>query len=164
MLCEEAKKTIKAKIDPSQQKQLKKNQILENNFQAIAEKWISEQKSDWSDSHYQRITSYLGKDVYPFIGSREISSIEAPELIALILKVSNRGSVDAAKRVKGFIQQVFDYALAHDKTNRNPAKDVNLRMILPKTIKKHYASVKDPVVLSQLLRSIDEITALFKLK
>ncbi len=155
-LCDEAMKKLKAKIAPSQQKQLLKKHTIENNFQAIAEKWISEQKPTWSESHYARITSYLGKDVYPFIGSREVSSIEAPELIALILKVSNRGSVDAAKRVKGFIQQLFDYSVAHGKTNRNPAKDVNLRMILPKTIKKHYASIKDPVELSHLLRTIDE--------
>jgi len=146
-LCDEAKRSVKAKIDPSQQKQLRKKYTLENNFQAIAEKWISEQKPTWSKSHYDRITSYLEKDVFPFIGSRDVSGIEAPELIALILKVSNRGSVDAAKRVKGFIQQVFDYALAHGKTSRNPARDVNLKMILPKTIKKHYASIKDPTEL-----------------
>ena len=163
-LCDEAKENIKAKIDPSQQKQLRKKYTLENNFQAIAEKWISEQKPTWSESHYPRITSYLEKDVYPFIGSREVSSIEAPELIALILKVSNRGSVDAAKRVKGFIQQVFDYSVAHGKTSRNPAKDVNLRMILPKTIKKHYASIKDPVELSHLLRTIDEYHGTIQVK
>lgn len=163
-LRDNAKETVSKGVDPAQQKQLKKKYSLENNFQAIAEQWISEQKPNWSESHYSRITSYLERDAYPFIGSRDVSSIEAPELIAIILKVSNRGSVDASKRVKGFIQQVFDYALAHGKTSRNPAKDVNLKMILPKTIKKHYASIKDPALLAHLLRTIDEYHGTIQVK
>lgn len=71
------------------------------------------------------------------------------------MKVSDRGAVDAAKRVKGFIQQVFDYAVVHGKAPRNPAKDINTQLILPKRIKKHYASITDPVVLGQVLRAID---------
>ncbi len=98
------------------------------------------------------------------MGSREVSAIEAPEIIAVVKVVSKRGAVDAAKRVKGFIQQVFDYAVAHGKTNRNPAKDVNLKMILPKTIKKHYASIKDPDLLAHLLRTIDEYHGTIQVK
>ena len=98
----------------------------------------------------------MKNDAFPTLGDRDISAIEAPEIIVVIKKVSARGAIDAAKRVKGFIQQVFDYAVAHGKASRNPAKDVNLRMILPKTIKKHYASIKEPEHLAQLLRAIDE--------
>lgn len=163
-LRDKAKNDIKNKIDPSQRKQLNKQNTLQNNFQAIAQKWMNEQKPQWSKSHYDRIKSYLTKDVFPFIGSRDVSTIEAPEIISIILKVSDRGSVNAARRVKGFIQQVFDYGVAHAKTSRNPAKDVNLAMVLPKTIKRHYASIKDPNTLSQLLRTIDEYHGTIQVK
>jgi hypothetical protein len=59
------------------------------------------------------------------------------------MKVSDRGAVDAATRVKGFIQQVFDYAVVHGKAPRNPAKDINLHLILPKRVKKHFLAITD---------------------
>lgn len=43
----------------------------------------------------------------------------------------------------------------HGKASRNPAKDVNLQLILPKTIKQHYAAITEPLLLGELLRSID---------
>ncbi len=53
------------------------------------------------------------------------------------------------------IQQVFDYALVRGKVKRNPARDINFGMLLPKTIKKHYAAMTDPKELGKLLRDID---------
>lgn len=152
---DEAKIKVKNKIDPSQQKQLEKRAIKENTFQAIAEEWLEYQKPNWADAHYYRTKSYLERDVFPILGRREVSLIEAPELIPIITRVADRGAVDAAKRVKGFIQQVFDYCIVHGKTSRNPTKDINLGLILPKTIKRHYSAITDPEKLGELLRAID---------
>lgn len=151
-----AKENIRAGIDPSQQKQIKKKGLKANNFKAIAEAWLKKQESEWSNSHYSRVASYLERDAYPLLAEREASKIQATEIIAIIEKVAERGAIDAAKRVKGFIQQVFDYAVAHGKAPRNPAKDVNLKLILPKTIKRHYAAITNPLQLGELLRAIDE--------
>ena len=46
------------------------------------------------------------------LDSRSIADIEAAEIIPVIMPVANRGAVDASKRVKGVIQQVFDYAFS----------------------------------------------------
>ena len=152
---DEAKKLVSMGIDPSQQKQISKKALKENTFQKIAEVWLVHQKPQWSAEHYRRTKSYLERDVYPWLGNREAKAIEAPEIIAVIMKVSDRGAVDAATRVKGFIQQVFDYAVVHGKAPRNPAKDINLQLILPKRVKKHFSAITDPVELGNLLRAID---------
>jgi len=150
-----AKKLVSAGIDPSQQKQIKKKSLKENTFQKIAEVWLAQQKTEWSAEHYRRTKSYLERDVFPWLGDREAKTIEAPEIIPIIMRVSDRGAVDAATRVKGFIQQVFDYAVVHGKAPRNPAKDINLQLILPKRVKKHFSAITDPVELGNLLRAID---------
>ncbi len=152
---DQAKAKVTAGIDPSKQKQFERKAIKENNFQAIAENWLEKHKPEWSESHYSRIKSYLNNDAFPLLGNRDVASIEAPDIIIVVEKVAGRGAIDAAKRVKGFIQQVFDYAVAHGKTKRNPARDVNLKLILPKTVKKHYAAITEPVQLGHLLRAID---------
>ena len=152
---DEAKKLVSAGIDPSQQKQIQKKSLQENSFQEIAKVWLAHQKSEWSEAHYKRTKSYLERDVYPWLGDRETKTIEAPEIIPVIMKVSDRGAVDAATRVKGFIQQVFDYAVVHGKAPRNPANDINLQLILPKRVKKHFSAITDPEELGHLLRAID---------
>jgi integrase len=95
-------------------------------FESVANEWYLSMKDHWSESHSERIISYLKRDVYPWLGSMPIESIKAPEIITIIKRVSGRGALDAAKRVKGFIQQVLDYAVAHAKVSRNPARDINL--------------------------------------
>ncbi len=152
---DEAKKLVSMGVDPSQQKQINKKALKENTFQKIAEVWLVHQKPQWSAEHYRRTKSYLERDVFPWLGNREAKAIEAPEIIAVIMKVSDRGAVDAATRVKGFIQQVFDYAVVHGKAPRNPAKDINLQLILPKRVKKHFSAITDPLELGNLLRAID---------
>ena len=112
-------------------------------------------KPDWSETHHARLISYLSRDAFPMIGSRNIAEIEAPEIIPIIMQVANRGAVDSAKRIKGMIQQVFDYALVHGKCSRNPAKDINITMLLPKTIKRHFSAITDPVKLGELLFAIN---------
>ena len=153
---DEAKEKVKAGIDPSLEKQIAKVAIKENSFQAIAESWLEHKKNEWSGATHDRTKSYLVRDVYPWLGKRDISIISTSEIILVIKKISERGANDAAKRVKGNIQQIYDYAVVHNKAERNTARDINIQLILPKTIKKHYAAITDPVKLGELLRAINE--------
>ncbi len=155
-LRDQAKINVQKGIDPSQKKQIDKKMLKESSFQAIAQIWLKRRKPHWSESNYKRTDRYLKKDVYPWLGQRDISTITAPEIIVVVEKVVERGAVDAAKRVKGFIQQVFDYAVAHGKASRNSAKDINLQMILPKRIKTHFAAITEPQQLAGLLRASEK--------
>lgn len=152
---DKAKAQIQQGVDPSLKKQLDKQALQENTFEAIAEKWLTEKKDGWSKSTYDRVTRYLNKDVYPVLGKREISKIEVPEIIAIVKNVESRGAIDAAKRVKGFIQQVFDYAVVNCKAPYNIAKSINIQLILPKRTKQHFAAITDPILLGELLRAIE---------
>lgn len=152
VLRDDAKQQVKNGIDPSLQKQIEKKAKLENSFEAIAETWLEKYISNMSESHQKRTEGFLTRDAYPYLAKREISILEAPDIIPVIEEVANRGAVDSAKRLKGVIQQVFDFALVHGKVSRNPVKDINLTLLLPKTIKKHYAAITDPVELGEFLR------------
>lgn len=154
----DAKQKLESGVDPSIHKQMQKHTTksqYENTFESIANEWYLSMKDHWSESHGERVISYLKRDVYPWLGSMPIESIKAPEIITIIKRVSGRGALDAAKRVKGFVQQVFDYAVAHAKVSRNPAKDINLSIILPPREKKHFATLTNPEKIGELMRAID---------
>lgn len=153
---DQVKKLVSEGIDPSQQKQILKRRITENSFEGIAETWLAQMKGNWAEGHYNRVKSYLERDVYPVIGSADIENIKVANVTMVIMTVANRGAIDASKRVKGFMQQVFDYAVSSGKCEYNPVRSIVLKHLgLPDTIKKHYAAVTTPEQLGKLLRDID---------
>jgi hypothetical protein len=156
--CLEAKQQLERHIDPSTHKQMQHKELkrLDNNtFEAIGNEWYLKFKPSWSESHSKRVIAYLRNDVYPWIGDQVIDDLDASDIIPLIDRVAKRGALDAAKRVKGFIQQVFAYGVITSKAHRNPAKDIDLSKLLPPRRKQHYASITDPIKVGQLMRAID---------
>jgi integrase len=93
-------------------------------------------------------------DVYPVIGARPLSEIQAQELLALVKKIEDRGASDLAKRALQSIGQVFRYAVAHGYATRNPASEFRPSDVLRPTKKVNLARIeaKD---LPELLRAIE---------
>ena len=89
------------------------------------------------------------------------TKLTAADLIPVIERVAERGALDAAKRVKGFIQQVFGYAVIVGKVARNPAKDIDIAKLLPPRLKHHYASITDPLKVGQLMQAIEHYQGTF---
>ena len=74
-----------------------------------------------SESHKSRTRGILKNDLFPSIGTRPISKITAPEVLAVLKKIEGRG-VDAlrAKQVAG---RVFRYAAAAGRIDSDPTRD-----------------------------------------
>ena len=88
---------------------------------------------------------------------RPIAEIEAPELLAAVRKIEERGAHDLAHRVLSVCGQVFRYGIATGRCTRDIAAD--LRGALTPHKKAHQAAVR-PEELPNLLRAIatyDEI-------
>ena len=144
--------------DPALVKKLEKNTIDAETFEAVACDWLEVNISggNWSESHAHRTASYLKRDVYPIIGQMGLKAIESKHVILIIRNVASRGAVDAAKRLKGVIAQVFDYGIVHQLCAVNPARQFQLRALnLPDVLSTSYAAIKDPIQFGGLLRDID---------
>ena len=124
-------------------------------FGAVAADWLEHNRAGWADGNTSRIEGYLNRDILPVLGRMDAGAIQARDIIPIIKQVRDRGAVDAAKRVKGWISQIFDYAVVHGFADRNPAKDIDPKLILPKRVKGRFAAVTDPAKVGQLLRDID---------
>jgi hypothetical protein len=88
--CEEARKLIKNDIDPSDVKRAKKianAQSQENSFKALALEWFAKETPHWSTHHIDRVDRMLNKELFPFIASRPIGEITAPDLLACLRRV-----------------------------------------------------------------------------
>jgi integrase len=83
-----------------------------------------------------------------------ITEIEAPVLVALALKIQDRGAVDIAKRALITMGQIFKFAIAHGYAKRNPTKDFSPSDILQAQTKTNLARI-DAKELPNLLRAIE---------
>ena len=77
----------------------------------------------------------------------------APELLAVIQRIEKRGALETAHRALGNCSQVFRYAVATGRAERDPTGD--LRGALPPSRGEHFAAVTDPKQVAEILRVMD---------
>jgi integrase len=126
----------------------------ENSFQSVACKWWAHWKPGRSEQHAAQIMRRFEANVFPHIGARPVSEIQAPELVAMLKAMEARGVNDLAKRAHQTSSQVFRYAIAHGQATRNPAADIRPGDVLASRQKKNLARI-DSKELPDLLRHIE---------
>jgi integrase len=123
-------------------------------FEAAAREWLAQvHEHKVSAGHAERTRIRFEQDVFPWLGRRPLDDIGAPELLACLRRVLDRGAIETAHRIKDACGQVFRYGIATEQCARNPAAD--LREALPPVPTRHHAAILDPGRVGELLRAID---------
>ena len=111
----EAHRAMEQGIEPAEHKrQVRRAASISasNTFEAIAREWIAKHSPILARSHTSKVVLRLENDIFPWLGSRPISKIEAPELLETLRRVEARGALDSAHRCLGCSSQIFRYAIA----------------------------------------------------
>ena len=82
-----------------------------------------------------------------------ITEVTAPLLLDALRKLERRGVIETAHRARAHAGQVFRYAIATGRAERNPAADLTGALEQPKTT--HLAALTEPAKIGELLRAID---------
>ena len=162
---DEARKLLSDNIDPCSHKLSIKQAVTEtvsNNFEALGREWYAIKLTNKSESHRSRSLRMLEKELFPHIGHRPVAEITAPELLLVLRRIENRGVVDTAHRAKQTAGQVFQFAIATGRAERNPAND--LTGALRPRDKTHYAAITTPVEAGKLMLAIDAFTGTYIVK
>ena len=152
-----ARKLLATGSDPMAQRKaekLAKQSAAENSFQTVALLWWDQWRAAKSPRHADDVHKRLKADVFPAIGKRPISDIQAPELVAMVKAIAARGALDIAKRALQTSGQVFRHAIAHGLAQRNPAADIKPADILASRKAGNYARL-DAKELPELLRRME---------
>jgi len=153
---DEARKLLADGIDPSQQRKATKAAGTEraaNSFEVVAREWYGKMSPTWNTAHGVRIIRRLERDVFPWIGARPVAEVTAPELLGVLRRIEQRGALETAHRALQNCGQVFRYAIATGRAERDPSGD--LRGALPPVKGTHFAAVTDPAKVGHLLRTLD---------
>lgn len=149
---DEARAQVATGIDPSAVRAAEKHAHAQS-FEAVAREWHAMNTPTWAPSHADKVTTRLEKDVFPWLGSRPIVSIEAPAVLECLRRVERRGAADTARRIRQYFGAIFRYAIATGRAKRDIAADLRDAIKVP--VKGHFATITDPERIGELLRAID---------
>lgn len=150
----QARKVLAAGNDPGEtKKEGKRLATLKNanTFEAVAREWFEKRKHEWAPITAEVALGRLEAHILPKLGPRPISGIAAPEVLAMLRAVEDRGTLETARRVMNISGQIFMYAIATGRADRNPVPD--LRGALKTPVVKHRSFLKEnelPRYLSKL--------------
>ena len=153
---DEARRLLAEGIDPGEYRKATKSARVEraaNSFEVVALEWFTKYAPNWAANHADRIIRRFKRDIFPWVGGRPIAELTAPQVLAVMRRIENRGAVETAHRALANCGQVFRYAIATGRAARDVSAD--LRGALPPVKGEHLAAITDPKRVAELLRAID---------
>jgi integrase len=151
-----ARKLLDENIDPSLSKKLSKHALAlseENSFEVVAREWHSKFGASWTAGYCDMVLKRLEKDIFPWLGDRVLKDITPPELLTTLRRIESRGTLETAHRMHQYCGQIFRYAIATGRAERDTSAD--LKGALPPTKTKHLATITNPKEIGKLLNAIN---------
>lgn len=163
---DEMREQIAKGIDPGAQRKAEKMATADT-FEAIAREWHAKFGPTWAEGHAKRILRRFEADVFPWLGGKPIADIKPPELLSVLRRIENRGALETAHRTLHNCGQVFRYAVATGRAERDPSGD--LKGALPPAKAKHFAAIIDGTTdprererrIAALLRKLEDYKGTF---
>ena len=152
-------------IDPAQQRRAQKLILSDgaaNSFEAVAREWHAKGVPGWSTGHAKKTLTRLEQDIFPWIGTRPIGDIKAPEMLMALRRIEARGAIHTAHRIHQNCGQIMRYAIATGRAERDIASD--LRGAIQPETRVHHASIVEPKHIGNLLREMEIYDGLFATK
>lgn len=152
---DEARRQLREGFDPGAAKRAARiAQTGGDSFGALAREWLEQTSAKRVESTNRTIQARLEADVLPWLGSRQINDIKAPELLSVLRRVEARGSLIVAKRLRQIAGQIFRYAVATGRAERDPSADLRGALKTPGG-ERHHAALTTPADVGALMRAID---------
>lgn len=112
-------------IDPNADKQQAKridNQALL--FSTIGLRWLEGRQDSLTASSYQRDIGTAQNDLFPSFGHMPIDQIRSPDILAMAIKIQDRGSSYMARRAISLAGRIFRQAMLEGLASHDPTTGI----------------------------------------
>jgi hypothetical protein len=151
-----ARRLVANGIDPGEKAKLDKaaaSIAAANTFEAVANELLAKAEREGLSAITLKKNRWLIGFITPVLGRRPIAEITAHELLSVLRSVETRGRHETAKRMRAICSQVFRYAIATARAERDVAADLKGALTVPKVT--HRAAITTPTGAGSLLRAIE---------
>ena len=151
-----ARKMLIAGVDPQEDKNKAKSLAKDQfSFEFVAKEWHENKIATWAERHAEDIMERMVKNLFPYIGHKNIASIDAPLLLEQKRRIEGRGSIEVARRVRNIASQVFCYGVATGRCDRYPAAEIRGALKTRRATPR--AAITEPKELGALIRAIEAL-------
>lgn len=147
----EARRLVAMGTDPSVQRQAERAAQTDT-FELLAREWLEVQKAALNQKTFLNKQERFEAFVFPYIGRRPIAQLKAVDILPLLKNIEARGRQETAHRVRSECGNVFRYAVAAGRAERDPT--VDLRGALGSVVRRNRPAIVDPSRLGELMRAI----------
>lgn len=161
----QAIKLIEDDLDPTVEKKIaraKAKESAEATFKSIAITWLEIKQKTLAKSTHLKIQQTFNANVYSRIGHFPIGKIDNLMVRDLLMVMQKRGALELMDKTRGWIKQVFDFALADLVISENPIPLMDLR--LAKHVGKKFPSLESEIDAGKLLCNLVEYQGTFEVQ
>lgn len=151
-------------VEEKRKEKLEKKRTEKNSFKEVAEAYLKMQVGTLAPSTLKKHSNALERDFYPLIGNMAIDTITRKDLIAVATAVQERGAFETAHRLLNLCNQIWRYALQHDKVEHNVVADIDKKIALKGFKNTKYKTITEPKRIGELLKAIDTYTGSYTTK
>lgn len=122
-------------VDPAEkakQDKIAASVAAANTFEAVANELLAKTERGGLSAITLKKNRWLIGFITPVLGRRPIAEITAHELLLALRSVEARGRHETAKRMRAICSQVFRYAIATARAERDVAADLKGALTVPK--------------------------------
>lgn len=163
-IAREKRKQVKVDhIDPILEARLAKQQKAkdaDNTFQKIAEDWLAIKQRTLAPSTYLKIKQTFNANVYGVIGKYPMKDIDNQLVRKCLLIMQKRGALEFMEKTRGWIKQVFDFALSDKLISENPIPLKDERLI--KHVGEKFPRLQSLQDAGKLLRNLVDYAGSFE--
>lgn len=160
-----ARTLLAAGTDPMQSRREDRRALLQaaaNSFEAVARAWMAERAALVDEDQKKKTFARMENDTFPWLGSRPITAIDAPDILAVLKRVDERGARYTAHRLRSEISRVFRYGIKQGLCKTDPARD--LIGAIPPPVETHFAAITEPAHVGELLRAMSAFSGTFTVR
>ena len=163
---DEARSLLAKGVNPKAHRQQKRQSDRladENTFGVVFEQWIEHHQlkiKTGKGSTHAKLMRIFRKDVLPSLEKQAIHEIRRFDLLEVVARIERRGALTIARQVRGWLRQVFRYALVKvPGLEYNSAADLNV-VAVPQRPTRHHAFLRmdELPALLHTLRAYDNET------
>ncbi|TIC80539.1 tyrosine-type recombinase/integrase [Crenobacter intestini] len=100
-----------------------------NTVAKFAEHWLLEQLEGKSESYRKTLTRVIYKDVLPWLGGMPLKDVKPADVLGLCDRIKHRGSPKMALLTRNVLKRMYDFAIARQVAEHNPAAVLPARFI-----------------------------------
>lgn len=143
-------------------KEVKQKRIIDANsiFKEIADDWLTIKKKGIAPSTYTKIKQVFNANVYGVLGRYPIKAIDNQMVRKCLMIMQNRGALELMEQTRGWIKQIFEFALSEKLITVNPIPSTDIR--LEKHNPEKYPRLQSQQDAGTLLRNITKYKGSFE--